>query len=192
MPQPPTIAISDGIRVCHALTGTNHLEKNTSMSINVNHFTQQWLDHSCRYHWISHNSQTCWLSKTMLSLFTMLHGQLMLRRQAQHFLDRGVLGHQHVDSELWWILLMNFVDFGMISASILKHKIVIDDPKPIQNLNTCAHGKKIWKGITNANKSRWGEDPTKMVMCSELVCFYFKRTCSSIGKSSFTSNKVPS
>lgn len=144
------------------------------MSINANHFTQQSLDHSCRFHWIPNNSQTCWLSKTMLSL-TMLHGQLMLRSTAQNFLDRG------------WILLMNFVDFRMISASILKHKlkhkIVIDDPKPIQDLYTCAHGKKIWKGITDANKSRWGEDPTKMVMCSELVCFYFKRTCSSIGKS---------
>ena len=133
MPQPPTIAISDGIRVCHALIGTNHLEKNTSMSINANHFTQQSLDHSCRFHWIPNNSQTCWLSKTMLSL-TMLHGQLMLRSTAQNFLDRG------------WILLMNFVDFRMISASILKHKlkhkIVIDDPKPIQDLYTCAHGKK--------------------------------------------------
>ena len=58
----------------------------------------------------------------MLSL-TMLHGQLMLRSTAQNFLDRG------------WILLMNFVDFRMISASILKHKlkhkIVIDNPRPI-------------------------------------------------------------
>jgi hypothetical protein len=61
---------------------------------------------------------------------TMLHGQLMLRSTAQNFLDRG------------WILLMTFVDFRMISASILKHKIVIDDPKSIQNLYTCAHGKK--------------------------------------------------
>ena len=72
-----------------------HLEKNTSMSINANHFTQQSLDHSCRFHWIPNNSQTCWLSKTMLSL-TMLHGQLMLRSTAQNFLDR--------DGFCWWIL----------------------------------------------------------------------------------------